>query len=236
MPILSDDTIIAYSELNGQPAGLTPRQEADAQSLTIEKRRAERRAVYALINKCIAPGLQLAHNPDGAPYLLHPDGTPFGGYFSLSHCQTAVAIAYSASRRIGIDIEDASPRLRHIADKYLSPDEKQLLAPLTYPRLLAAWTFKEAAFKSLGNPRLVLSGILIDRITSLKDSDTLAGNNDIPTASPINLADAPIIAIHATASSPTADDTSRPQAIGYVTFNPTQTRAISVVQPTEILS
>lgn len=192
------EPIIAIAELPESPAGLSQLQIANAESLPIGKRRAERKAVYGLINRHISHGLILSHNSDGAPILLYPGSTPFPGYFSLSHCRTAAAIVYSPIRHIGIDIEDASPRLRRIVDKFLSEGEKRLIFPLTDKNLLAAWTFKEAAFKCLGDSRLVLSGIIIE---SLHD-------------------EGPSIAIRASSISGKAE--------GHVTFSPGNERAIAV--------
>lgn len=163
--------VIAVAEIPGASAELSPQQIADVETLHIEKRRAERRAVYSLINRHISPGLTLSHRPDGSPLLIRKDGTTYPGHFSLSHCRTAAAIAYHPVHPIGIDIEDSTPRLSRIADKYLSDREKQLLAPLDNKMLLAAWTFKEAAFKSLGDRQLVMSGINIESIDA--DGSTL---------------------------------------------------------------
>ncbi len=166
----ADNPLIALTEFSELLSELSPRQIADADSLPIEKRRSERRAVYSLINRHISHGLILTHEPDGSPMLQYPDSTPFSGHFSLSHCRTAAAIAFSPTRHIGVDIEDASPRLRRIVDKFLSDDEKRLLSPLTDKQLLAAWTFKEAAFKCLGNSRLALSDIIIENICDCESS------------------------------------------------------------------
>lgn len=195
------DPIIAVAELSEPVSELSSQQLADAEQFQIEKRRAERRAVYSLINRHIAPGLILGHRPDGSPIILNRDGTPFPGHFSLSHCRTAAAIAYSNVRPVGIDIEDTTPRLSRLADKYLSAKEQQLLRPLDSKMLLAAWTFKEAAFKSLGDSQLVLSRIIIESVAD--DGLTMKMEASAPAA----------------------------QVEGSITFSPDTTRAIAVATP-----
>ncbi len=84
-------------------ASLTAAQRADADSLKLAKRRAEREAVYSLINGCIAPGRLLSHAPDGAPAI---DGV---GSFSLSHSPRHAAIAWVDAPEAGGESKDMRP-------------------------------------------------------------------------------------------------------------------------------
>ncbi len=151
-------------------ASLTAAQRADADSLKLAKRRAEREAVYSLINGCIAPGRLLSHAPDGAPAI---DGV---GSFSLSHSPRHAAIAWvdAPEAGVGIDVEEDSERLPRLTAKFISDDEFERLAPLTDLPYLAAWTIKEAVFKASGSQGAVLRDIFIGSALRLDDDSILS--------------------------------------------------------------
>lgn len=127
------------------------------------RRAAERATVAKLVAEAFGPEVELAHDPDGSPYIVdHPDT-----YISVSHCRGLAVLAVSRCGRIGIDVEREDERLERIAGRFLSPDE-QMRWGGSIPSLAFAWTAKEAAFKALGIPGLVITEI------SIGDSEAVA--------------------------------------------------------------
>lgn len=106
------------------------------------RRTAETRAVArAVASLNLTP--DIAHTPDGAPFLTsHPDLT-----LSVSHSLTTVAVAV-ADHPVGIDIEAPRQQLAAVAERFLDPDEQQA-ANGDINALLRAWTAKEAVYKTL---------------------------------------------------------------------------------------
>lgn len=118
------------------------------------RRAAERAAVAGLIAEAFGPEMELAHDPYGAPYIVdHPDT-----YISVSHCRGLAVLAVSRRGRIGIDAELEDERLERIGGRFLSPDE-QVRWGGSIPSFTFAWTAKEAVFKALGIPGLVITEI-----------------------------------------------------------------------------
>lgn len=78
-------------------------------------------------------------------------------HFSISHCGNFAAAIVSDTHRVGVDIEFVSPRLRHIAGKFLHPEEARFLQdwePLSQLHLeltTLLWSAKEAVYKWYGN-------------------------------------------------------------------------------------
>ena len=108
------------------------------------RREREHEAVMQLVQTLAGKDARLDHRPDGSPLII---GSPF--HISLSHSRNYVALAWSDSPGIGIDIEELRPeQLARIAPRFLSAEELPLYG--TSPDLLLqAWTLKEAAFKAL---------------------------------------------------------------------------------------
>ncbi|MDE6267927.1 MAG: 4'-phosphopantetheinyl transferase superfamily protein [Muribaculaceae bacterium] len=92
----------------------------------------------------------ISHLPSGAPFIpSHPEL-----FLSVSHSAMHVAVAVSASRPVGIDIERWRPSLLKVARRFLSDSEFPNFS--SFPRsLLTAWTIKEATFKLLNSPGLL---------------------------------------------------------------------------------
>lgn len=88
-------------------------------------------------------------------------------HFSISHCGQWAAAIVSRSSRVGIDVEEITPRVRKILSKFLHPDELALLRGVfpTYDgaadtdipsarsfnaTITALWSAKEAIYKWYG--------------------------------------------------------------------------------------
>ena len=78
-------------------------------------------------------------------------------HFSISHCGNFAAAIASRSRRVGIDIELVTPRLKAISHKFLTSGEQLYLerwmhlSALYLQMLTIIWSSKEAIFKWYGD-------------------------------------------------------------------------------------
>lgn len=71
-------------------------------------------------------------------------------HISISHSQQIVAIAFSPTKNVGLDIEQESPIIEKIKGKYLHENEDfSSLGELT-----KIWTIKEAIYKLVDSKRL----------------------------------------------------------------------------------
>ncbi|MGB0428191.1 MAG: 4'-phosphopantetheinyl transferase family protein [Flavobacteriales bacterium] len=82
---------------------------------------------------------------DSAPF-FHPNY-----HLSISHSHGLVAIAYSKTKRFGIDIELKSNKIEKVKHKIFHPHEAYVDKHLTFSRntfLYRTWTAKEACYKA----------------------------------------------------------------------------------------
>lgn len=94
-------------------------------------------------------------------------------HFSISHCGNFAAAIASSNRRVGVDIELVTPRLKMIAPKFLAEQEKKYLdrwkdlSALYLQMVTIIWSSKEAIFKWYGHgnvdfrTHMVLDGIIV---------------------------------------------------------------------------
>jgi phosphopantetheinyl transferase len=71
-------------------------------------------------------------------------------HFSISHCGDYAAAIVSTQNRVGVDIEIPHPKVERIQHKFLTNNEKELLAKIDsggHNLLTMAWSIKEAMFK-----------------------------------------------------------------------------------------
>lgn len=121
-----------------------------------ERRQAERNAVMRLVAEAFGRDAAIGHDAAGAPFII---GKP-DVYISVSHCPGVAVLAVSRRVPIGIDAEWEDNRLQRIAARFLSADEHQRFGG-SLSALAWAWTAKEAAFKALGIPDLVITQIAV---------------------------------------------------------------------------
>ncbi len=85
-------------------------------------------------------------------------------HFSISHCGDYAAALVSSTARVGIDIENITPRVERIRHKFLHPDELSFAHthhPDQYiPLLTLLWSTKEAMFKWWGRGDVNFSEVL----------------------------------------------------------------------------
>lgn len=136
----------ALPEVSGQ------RREHAERFLKMDDRK---RSVIAY--RLLQEGLKIEHGMEGAPeFEFNENGKPFLSghpdiYFSLSHCDKAVACGLS-DRLIGIDVETIRPFDRHLADYICNDSELSdiLASPRPDISFTALWTKKESLCKMLG--------------------------------------------------------------------------------------
>lgn len=137
---------------------LSPQQRADVDSLTLDKRRRERTAVYHMLNRLLGYQPVLLHDSNGRPYIDDVSGL----YLSVTHSATMAGVMIDTAP-CGIDIQEVDARLLRLRDKYLSVGEQMLFGD-DMAALTEAWCLKEAAYKAAGTPGLPLAdGIAISR-------------------------------------------------------------------------
>lgn len=128
---------------------LSIEQQAEINSIALEKRRVERALTYRLLNTLTDSFPVLKHRQDGSPYI-----EDLKLFISVTHCARCVAVAISNEHPIGIDAEIPTDRLVRIAPKFVSASESEFFKDSE--ELLRLWTIKEAAFKAAGHQGLSL--------------------------------------------------------------------------------
>lgn len=75
-------------------------------------------------------------------------------HFSISHCGDYAGAIVSNRYRVGIDVEIPSEKILRVRDKFLSPEEKQMMSTKGAPDSIIEdtmrWSCKEAVFKWYG--------------------------------------------------------------------------------------
>ncbi|PNE24683.1 hypothetical protein BHU16_05590 [Tannerella sp. oral taxon 808] len=112
-------------------------------------RRTEWLAVRALL-KVMMGGREpaVAYRPEGYPYL--PDAPDV--HVSFTHTRGYAAAICARTPAVGIDVERPMPRILGLRNRFLSPDEEQLIAgpdPDDPLRPTLCWSAKETVFKML---------------------------------------------------------------------------------------
>ncbi len=76
-------------------------------------------------------------------------------HFSISHCGDYAAAIVSTKYRVGVDVEIPADKVAAIKEKFLSPDELQLLPnQQDINWLTICWSAKESVFKWYGNGKV----------------------------------------------------------------------------------
>lgn len=91
-------------------------------------------------------------------------------HFSISHCGDYAAAIVSRDKRVGVDIEIPVEKIERIRDKFLSPEEQELLLNGDRKRLTVLWSAKEAVFKWYGEGKVDFKGnILLKGLDAAKE-------------------------------------------------------------------
>lgn len=128
-------------------------------------RQEERTAAHDLLAAMLGRPVAIRHNADGAPAID-------GYHISISHTRGFIAILLSRHRRVGVDIEFRSDRIRRIAPRFLRPDEPAT----TLDDLLLCWCVKEAVFKLRSASHLTYQQMRV-RLDDAQADDLLAADS-----------------------------------------------------------
>ena len=79
-------------------------------------RRTEIMVTRLLVHELFGDDAMLCHEPSGAPY-VEKAGARMDMGFSLSHCRGWVVAAWSASERVGVDVEIVDKRVDRVKDR-----------------------------------------------------------------------------------------------------------------------
>lgn len=113
------------------------------ESYTNENRKKEWLAVRALLQSLRPSCPVIKYKENGKPYLT--DGSE---EISISHSGPYIAIALSKSHLPGVDIEQASPRIKRIAERFVNEQERTFLTERTLiEQLCLIWCAKEVLYK-----------------------------------------------------------------------------------------
>jgi phosphopantetheinyl transferase len=139
-------------------------------------RRLEYLAVRALAVQMGVQAVDIAYLPSGKPYLKNSEDT-----ISISHTKGYVALLLSPHARAGVDVEQATDRVRRIRNKFMHPDEEQTLSDCCgYEQetigLLLHWCAKESLFKAVPEEGVdFASELRILGFTAPAESGTFSG-------------------------------------------------------------
>jgi len=136
------EELIGSVQLNG-------REKAFVQGLNKGKRTLHWLATRVLLRQMLntTEYIDCPSDENGKPYLAN-----FPQRISLTHSYEYAAVMMSDDREVGIDLEIIKPKITRIADKFMKPDELDLIHPDTrIEQLYACWCAKEAVYKLQGN-------------------------------------------------------------------------------------
>lgn len=114
---------------------------SEAESFRAQHRREEWLAVRALFYTVMGRYLPIHYESSGKPRLEE-------GYISISHTKGYVAVAYSRSHEVAVDIEQYGERVARVAPRFMNPAED---AGDDVWSLLLHWSAKETVYKLVGD-------------------------------------------------------------------------------------
>ncbi len=110
----------------------------------------EREAVRNLLSEYLGESSQIAHYPNGKPYLSEHQELGI----SISHSDNDVAVLLAPCKySLGLDIEDLGEQVQRVRHKFLDASEEQVIKESKDENLALhfAWSAKESLYKAL-NP------------------------------------------------------------------------------------
>lgn len=90
---------------------------------------------------------KILYNKEGKPSIYQKDHE-----ISISHSHDYVAVLFSSSPKVGVDIQRIEPKVLRIQDRFMNPYEKQLIAVNNIEQLTVFWSAKESIYKIHGDP------------------------------------------------------------------------------------
>ena len=118
---------------------------------TSEQRRREVLAVRMLLDEMIGTNVDLLHDESGCPYLSN------GMNIGISHTKGFASVIVSHGRKVAVDVEYMSERVRKVAARMLRTDE----SADTLLGLLLHWCVKETLYKLYSDEHLALKDMQV---------------------------------------------------------------------------
>ena len=118
---------------------------------TSEQRRREVLAVRMLLDEMIGTNVDLLHDESGCPYLSN------GMNIGISHTKGFASVIVSPGRKVAVDVEYMSDRVRKVAARMLRTDE----SADTLLGLLLHWCVKETLYKLYSDEHLALKDMQV---------------------------------------------------------------------------
>ena len=118
---------------------------------TSEQRRREVLAVRMLLDEMIGTNVDLLHDESGCPYLSN------GMNIGISHTKGFASVIVSPGRKVAVDVEYMSERVRKVAARMLRTDE----SADTLLGLLLHWCVKETLYKLYSDEHLALKDMQV---------------------------------------------------------------------------
>lgn len=107
---------------------------------------------------------KLHYNESGKPMLSK-------GFISISHCFPYVAIYFSETADVGVDIEKINPRILKIVSRFMNDSELQIFSQDNLKSLTIAWGVKESVYKKHGGDTVHFAKNICIRSTDDKTNE-----------------------------------------------------------------
>lgn len=85
------------------------------------------------------------------------------GFISISHSSNCCAIAICDSFKIGLDLEQRSPKAARLSSKFITNEELEFLNPLDELEMTTSWSCKEVLYKLSGRKKIIFKEHLLLR-------------------------------------------------------------------------
>jgi 4'-phosphopantetheinyl transferase len=120
--------------------------KTEFEKIVSEKRKLEFLGIRIALKKLLGREIRIQYDSEGKPYLSDKSHQ-----ISVSHSNKWIAVMIHPDKKVGIDIECPTDKIRKLYTRFLSPTEqKELSEGKNVSQLLLAWSAKEALFKIIG--------------------------------------------------------------------------------------
>jgi len=110
----------------------------------LTKRERENIGIKKLFENILNKNVEIVHDENGKPFIKDNSLK-----ISISHSKTKIAVIVHSQKTVGIDIEDISQKILHLAERFLNENELEII-PQSAENYTIAWAAKETAYKIIG--------------------------------------------------------------------------------------
>lgn len=135
---------------------LTQAELEKFETIVAEKRKLEFLGVRLCFQKLFGKSVEIINDANGKPYLVDESFE-----ISISHSKNWMAVIAHPEKKVGIDIESRTNKIRKVSKRFLSETEQKELSDCENDaQLELAWSSKEALYKIIGNSAVDFSNHL----------------------------------------------------------------------------